>query len=323
MPKFILSDESVNRYGFRVKTKGIRLASFLKNPVMFYNHDRSQLPIGKWINIEVKDGKLMAEPEFDTNDEFAMKIKDKVDKGIINSTSIGFDVIALSDDPSEMLPGQRRSTVTESDLFEASIVDIPGNSNAIRMRGLQLSGDAIEKNLSLIIPEINQTPKMEKITAELGLKADATQEEIVAAIQKIKNEQTLALKNEKAVALLVKMGEAKGLKKELVEKLAKADFDSTLEMIESAQVPQSIEKPEAASEGANQARLSAALVEAAKQVPATTPASETKLKFSERLEKDLTNLKAEFAKNPNAVMLAFKEEYGAECTVAELKEVIG
>lgn len=261
MPTFILSDESVNRYGFRVLTSGIKLDSFRKNPVMFYNHDRSQLPIGKWINIKVKDGKLMADPEFDTADELAMKVKDKVEKGIINSTSIGFDVLSMSDDPSLMLQGQRRSTVTESDVFEASIVDIPGNSNAVRMRGIQLSGDELEKNLNLIIPEIKPPVKMEKIIAELGLPANATQEDAVAAIQKVKTEQTLALKNDKAVAMLVKMGEAKGLKKELVEKLAKADFDATVEMVES-QSPLAPEVGTAsdAQKGGDQARLSAALL---------------------------------------------------------------
>lgn len=328
MPTFILSDESVNRYGFRVLTSGIRLENFRKNPVMFYNHDRSQLPIGKWTNIKVKDGKLMADPEFDTADELAMKVKDKVDKGIINSTSIGFDVITLSDDPTLMMPGQRRSTVTESDVFEASIVDIPGNTNAVRMRGIQLSGDELEKNLNLIIPEIKPTPKMEKIAAELGLKADATQEDIVAKIKEVKeNQAALAKKDEKAVALLVKMGEAKGLKKELVEKLAKADFDSTLEMVESASAPaagqESIQGAQAQGNGGSQERLSAALLEAQKQAPqGAAAASATALKFSEMLEKDQESIKLMAKKEPAKVIELFKKEFGGEPKIEDILSLI-
>jgi len=267
MLTFVLSDESVNRYGFRVLTSGIRLENFKKNPVMFYNHDRSHMPIGKWTNIKVKDGKLVADPEFDTADELAMKVKDKVEKGIINSTSIGFDVIALSNDPALMLPGQRRSTVTEAELFEASLVDIPGNAHAVRMRGVQLRGDALKQNLNLIIPEINPAVHMEKILAELGLKPDATQDDAVAAIRKIKSDaEVLSKKDEKAVSLLVKMGEAKGLKREVVDRLAKADFDATLEMVESTLA--SAAPAQEAQSSVNHERLSAALAEAQKQAPA-------------------------------------------------------
>lgn len=319
MPKFILSDESVNRYGFRVLTKGIKLDNFKANPVMFYNHDRSQLPIGKWINIEVKGDKLMAEPEFDTNDEFAMKIKDKVDKGIINSTSIGFDVLAMSDEYSLMLPGQKRPTVTECDIFEVSMVDIPGNSNAIRMRGIQLSGDALDQNIGLIIPEIKTPLKMDKIIAALGLKAGATEEEIVAAIEKVKNEQVLALKNDKAVAMLVKMGEAKGLKKETVEKLAKADFDATLEMVE-ATVSTTAGEGQSQEGGLDQARLSAALADAAKHA---TPSKEDRKDWtlSKWEKEDSEGLKALIKSKPAEYALMFEKQHGYKLTTADLAEL--
>lgn len=317
MPKFILSDESVNRYGFRVLTKGIKLDNFKANPVMFYNHDRSQLPIGKWINIEVKGDKLMAEPEFDTNDEFAMKIKDKVDKGIIKCTSIGFDVLALSDDYTLMLAGQKRPTVTESDIFECSMVDIPGNTNAIRMRGIQLSGDELDQNIGLIIPEIKTPLKMDKIIAALGLQAGATEDEIVAAIEKVKNEQTLALRNDKAVSLLVKMGVSKGLKKELVEKLAKADFDATLEMVETTLKAEPL-IPETEA-GANQARLSAALLEASKFTPQAESRKDWTL--SKWQTEDQEGLKALIKSKPAEYALMFERQHGYKLTTADLAEL--
>ncbi|MES2732873.1 MAG: HK97 family phage prohead protease [Bacteroidota bacterium] len=154
--KFILSDESVNRHGFRVLTSGIELEAFRNNPVMFYNHNRGTLPIGKWENISISGGKLMAEALFDEDDDFALQVSNKVQKGIINMTSIGFDVLEVSDDIQLMLPGQKRSTVTKSSLLEASIADIGSNKNAIKLsfpqRGLTMSGDIDERYLNDLLP---------------------------------------------------------------------------------------------------------------------------------------------------------------------------
>ena len=43
---FVLHDESVNTYGFRMLTSGANLEEFKKNPVMLLNHDDYSLPIG-------------------------------------------------------------------------------------------------------------------------------------------------------------------------------------------------------------------------------------------------------------------------------------
>jgi phage head maturation protease len=101
---FILSDESINTQGFRVLTNGIRLDEFRKNPIMLWNHNSSwrgtkdeQLPIGRWDNIRVEGGKLLADAVLDDGDDFAKEIARKVDKGIINMCSIGFAVIEQSE----------------------------------------------------------------------------------------------------------------------------------------------------------------------------------------------------------------------------------
>ena len=48
---FVLTDESVNSYGYRVLTSGIKMEQFLKNPVMLYSHDNNRMPIGTWENV--------------------------------------------------------------------------------------------------------------------------------------------------------------------------------------------------------------------------------------------------------------------------------
>ena len=37
---FVISDESVNSYGYIVKTDGIDITAFERNPVMLYMHER-------------------------------------------------------------------------------------------------------------------------------------------------------------------------------------------------------------------------------------------------------------------------------------------
>ncbi|MGL4908156.1 MAG: hypothetical protein ACRC3G_02380, partial [Bacteroidales bacterium] len=102
--RIVLSDESVNSYGFWVKTDGIDLTQFKRNPIMLWNHNRSytdstntQLPIGKWSNIEVKDGVLSAEPVFDLQDKFAAEIARKYEQGILSMASIGIAKIESTD----------------------------------------------------------------------------------------------------------------------------------------------------------------------------------------------------------------------------------
>lgn len=134
MKTFVLSDESVNCYGYRVLTDGIDTAQFEKNPVMLYSHDTERLPIGRWTNIRKEDGRLLADADFDLNDPFAAQIADKVENGIIRCCSIGFEIVSLSDDTDLMLPGQRQGTVTGALLLECSVCAIGANRNAMVLK---------------------------------------------------------------------------------------------------------------------------------------------------------------------------------------------
>lgn len=137
MKRALFTDETVNRYGFRVLTSGGRLDGFKKNPVMLFNHDRYSRdyagPIGKWTDLKVEENAISGAPEFDLEDDFAKKIANKWQKGFLNATSIGFTVLKISTDEKDMLPGQRYGTITEWELKEVSIVDIPANKNALKL----------------------------------------------------------------------------------------------------------------------------------------------------------------------------------------------
>ncbi|MDX1903794.1 MAG: HK97 family phage prohead protease [Thermonemataceae bacterium] len=168
--EIILSDESLNRQGTRVLTKGVSLENFKKNPVMFYNHDRERV-IGRWENIrKTAEGTVLATPVFDVGDDFAKEIKRKYEEGFLKAASIGILVTAVSNDPDLMLNGQSWATITKSELLEASIVDIPANANAVKLHfesqqelALSFLGAKTEQQLSIKSELENFTQELKKI----------------------------------------------------------------------------------------------------------------------------------------------------------------
>lgn len=206
---FILSDDSINESGFRIDTAGIDIDQFKVNPIMLYMHNRANewsnpelLPIGIWVNVRKEGGKLLADAEFDMDDEFAAKVAKKVEKGHLRASSVGIRVIAVSDDEADLQKGQTRSTITKSKLLEASIVDIPRNGNALRLAFedgadlMELGGVAVEK-MNNILPFIKSKLNMKIVLSTLGLKEDATEADALAAVTQLKN-NAANLQTEKA-----------------------------------------------------------------------------------------------------------------------------
>lgn len=140
MPVFILNDENVvNSYGFKIKTEGINLERFDKNPVMLDGHNPSNLSvIGRWKNMKKENGNLTAEFEFDLEDENAKIISGKVERGIIKGVSMG---ISFSKKDMKLKDGAL--VLTKCELLEASIVSIPSNSGALK---LSMDGKPISEN---------------------------------------------------------------------------------------------------------------------------------------------------------------------------------
>lgn len=135
MPKsqsFVLHDESVNTYGFRMLTSGANLEEFKKNPVMLLNHSDYCLPIGRWENIRIEGTQILADPVFDLNDPQGREAERKVREGFLRAASIGaWPPEEKSTDPALMLPGQTQPTVTKWTVREASICTIGANHNAL------------------------------------------------------------------------------------------------------------------------------------------------------------------------------------------------
>lgn len=219
MQRVVLSDESVNKYGMRILSAGIDMTEFRKNPIMLYDHDQyNRLPIGKWEDVKLEKGVLSAQPVFDMQDEFAAKVAEKWEKGMLNAASISFEIMESSDDPKLIMAGQRRPTVTRSRLREASIVPFPGNSNAYKLhfqaQGIELSGDVSETTLDALLPPIQkQFPKMDAIKTKLALGENATERDVIAAIDKLQENhqaQITQLRADMADAVIT-LGKERGI----------------------------------------------------------------------------------------------------------------
>ena len=188
--EFILCDSEINnRFKFRVLVDGIDTTQFDRNPVMLYDHrdfGKEDMPIGKWDNCRKEDGVIYGTPDFDMNDDFAKKIKSKVDGGYIRMASVGLIPVEWSEDSQYKLEGQIGPTLVKSILREVSITPFGANWNALKLcdndgKLINLS----EYNFDNISNQNSDTMSdMKTIAAALNLSDSASTSEI---IQKVLN----------------------------------------------------------------------------------------------------------------------------------------
>ena len=186
---FTLHDESVNTYGFRMLTSGANLEEFRKNPVMLLNHDDWSMPIGRWENIRIEGGRILADAVFDESDPRAAEVMRKVDEDFIRMASIGaWPPEETSDAYDLMAPGQTGPTVTRWTVREASIVTIGANHNALafydRKDGKIISMDK-GADLVRLMDEHSHNQKrnkMGKLTELLNLRDDANEQSCQRAV---------------------------------------------------------------------------------------------------------------------------------------------
>lgn len=194
----VISNSSLNSYGFRVLTSGIDTKQFERNPILLWMHNRpwrgttdEVLPIGKIENLRVEGDNLIGTPVFDETDEFAKKIKAKWDSGILKMVSAGLDVVEQSDAPEHIMQGQTRSTVTKSKLREVSVVDLGANDDALALydegKIVKLSDKENNGFLKPINNSLNNI-EMKAIALKLGLAETATENEILAKVGELQSQ---------------------------------------------------------------------------------------------------------------------------------------
>jgi hypothetical protein len=130
--EYVLSDSTVNEYGFRLLTDGYQLPEFQKNPIGYYMHQRDKGVALKWDDLKVDGDVLWGKPVINLLNERGAQTCAEVENGFLNAASVGHIVVLdYSTDADQMLPGQTGPTITRWYNKECSLVDIPGNGNAL------------------------------------------------------------------------------------------------------------------------------------------------------------------------------------------------
>ncbi len=135
--RFVISDESVDRYHSSIKVDGWQLENYSNNGVVAFQHntfsDNPDMIVGKG-RVWVEGTTLMGEVELDPEgtNPIADKLAVKLNFGSINATSVGFNPFKWSlGDPEK---GEDAAVLyfRSQDLLEWSIVTIPANPNATK-----------------------------------------------------------------------------------------------------------------------------------------------------------------------------------------------
>lgn len=138
-----ISTGGVDRFNSILNPKGWHLNAYMKNPVVLWAHQRTDLPIAQAERVWVDGDKLMSRIKWlDDLNAFAAKVRTFYERGALRAWSVGFRPIKVrypekEDEPVEFL---------ENELIEFSAVPVPANPNALtdsRSLGVRALDDRI------------------------------------------------------------------------------------------------------------------------------------------------------------------------------------
>lgn len=131
---YVLSDESIDRYGDVITAGGWDLSNFKNHPIALFNHHADAI-IGRWENVRIEGKKLLgrltlaAEGTSATVDEIRRLWQQKM----LRAVSVGFrptEQEKLTDKADEFFGPFR---YLRQELVEASLVAVPANPNALQV----------------------------------------------------------------------------------------------------------------------------------------------------------------------------------------------
>ena len=184
--QYVLSDSSVNVYGFRLLTNGYQLDAFRKNPIGYYMHRREDGIALKWDDLQVVDDQVVGTPVINLSHNRGEQTCNEAENGFLNAASVGHIVVLeYSTDPELMLPGQTGPTITKWYNKECSLVDIPGNCNALTALYDAQENEIKLMDLGVAMPKVGgpETPNLDALRAVLLLANDATEPALLTAVK--------------------------------------------------------------------------------------------------------------------------------------------
>lgn len=182
----------------------------------------------------------------------------------------------------------------------------------------------VPENIKAIISNsIKSTPSMKKLAAKFGLPEDATEDQILAAINEAERKLTLSAGNTEAgIKLLVATAESKGFKKETIEKLAKSDFAAAVELVSDFKSPEA--SPETAEKDKPETLRIADVVNELKKLTGNStglPEERKSWKLTDWEKNDPSGLQNMIKTTPDQYKVLFKAQYGYDITSADMAEL--
>jgi hypothetical protein len=183
---FTLSTETVMKMGTKrvlIKSDGLDLSCFSENPLMLADHDWTTGGIiGKWENIRVENGKLLANAKFSTKKAKAIELKDLSDDDFLNAVSIGGIPLECH---IETIDNEEVLVCTKFLVLEASLCAVPMNKGCIAFYNQDYQPIEAWTFSDFVTPIIDQTTPntdmdFEKFALAMGLPKTATEAEIMA-----------------------------------------------------------------------------------------------------------------------------------------------
>jgi len=178
---FQASSESVDRHGDRVIQSGLDVANFIKTgaPIL-YAHQYSSLPVGRATSVSFNSKGLEVSIVF-ADHAFAQEVYNLALGGFLKSVSIGF---IAGDYVANDVGGYDYKT---SELIEISVVPVPSQVDAIRLRSLAADQEISEAAFKTLLAATDQV--LDDFAQRIGVGDEEISEETFRAMLAEANKQ--------------------------------------------------------------------------------------------------------------------------------------
>ena len=131
--RMVIAANELSRNGDDLNLRGISFKDYRKNPVVLWAHNTySGIPIAKTLKIGHDDqGRIVADFEFNSDNEFASRVENAWNGGFIRAASIHYiptKVVEVRNEAGSV----ERLRVEESELLEWSLVPVPADPDSVR-----------------------------------------------------------------------------------------------------------------------------------------------------------------------------------------------
>lgn len=240
----VSNEDIIKKCGIELQilTAGIQLNDFVDNPVLLKDHEPEDV-LGKWEDIQLIGSELHMNPIFDEEDEDALKVKRKMEKGLIKGASVGLTILDYMKDENGVI------VVTNSLLNEVSVTALPANKATLKLKynnkelkmsntskkefELFLSEDKIDEILELKNDNtLELSQKIESLNMQLGEKDEV----ILSLSQKVDGliEKLKAVEEKERIdfiELSIKEGKFNETQRQSLINLSNLNFDMVKELI--------------------------------------------------------------------------------------------